>query len=460
MKYRFKGPQQYAHQRATFDSLIAHPRFGVFSQPGTGKTRSLVCAAEARKMAGVTERALYVCPNAVRNTIGREIEMWTDCTYTVLDGGSVARVKQLEETDTFFYIINYESLRFIEAQIVKKGFDLIILDESTRIRNTESATHKAVNRIAKGCKARWIATGTPMPRDPWDFFGQFKILYPGIFGSKTFFRQHYIKYGEVPGSPIPKIIGYMNKDEMKERIAAHSIRFLKKDCLDLPDKVFVHCDVPMGPGQQRVYDEFTALMMAEMPSGTVIPIKSAFSKFMRFHQTTSGFVGSGEECEWLDDNTKLDYLRTLLDTLQLHENKVIIWCTWTPSVEMLRDELAVHSPAMFYGGVKDQDAEIQRFNQDPDCRILIGNSRVGIGCTLNVAHYVVYYELPYFNPEHFDQSQDRNHRIGQTEKVTYYLLMAPRTVDYTIWKNLLGKYELAAELTGDDVKNILTGEVA
>ena len=370
MRYQFKGPRQYRHQRTTFDALIKHPRFGVFSQPGTGKTRSVVCAADARRQAGISKRALYVCPNAVRQTIGREIEQWTDCSYTILDGDTVKRAEQLKQTDTFFYIINYRSCVLLEPQLLKKDFDILICDESTRVRTASSQTHMALKHIAKECKVRWLMTGTPMPRDPWDFFGQFTIIDERIFGSKTFFRDEYCIYGTRKSSGlIPQLLGYKNKDDLKKRVADFSIRYLKSQCLDLPEKVFVTCDVPLAPKQRRVYNEFVSMMMAELPSGEIMPIKSAMSKFMRFQQTASGFVGSGLECEWLGDNAKFAYLMDLLKTLQLHENKVIIWCTWIPSIEMLAAELAVHQPALFYGGVKDQDTEIQRFKDDPDCRL-------------------------------------------------------------------------------------------
>jgi SNF2 family DNA or RNA helicase len=438
---------------------MANPIGAVLNEPGTGKTRSLVCAAEYKKLAGHCSRALFICPAAVRHTIGREIQKWTNLSVTVLDGPSVKRVKQLEETDTYFYVTNYRSCVNIEKQLIKKGFDLIILDESTRVKSPESQRHKAIYRIAKECSVRWISTGTPLPNGPMDLYGQYSILDKRILGSKSVFKRRYLQYA--PGEFPPRVVGYQNEEELRAVMARHSIRFLKRDCLDLPDKVFVDVEFQMAPEQRRVYNEFTRMMMAELPSGDVMPIKSAMSKFMRFHQTVSGFVGTGEDCEWLvDKNPKYDALVDLLDTLHVHEHKVIIWCSWVPSIEMLADKLAEYNPALFYGEVPDQDAEIQKFNLDPSCRIMIGNSRVGIGCTMNVAPYAIYYELPYFDVEAFDQSQDRNHRIGQeAEKVTYYLLKSPGTVDATIWRNLQGKYKFSDYVTGDDLLKVAKGEV-
>ena len=447
----------YAHQIQTFRNLAEHRLWGVFDDPGCGKTRAVVCAAEALHLSGKTKRGLYVCPNKVRETAGREIGKWTGLSYTVLDGGSADRVDTLENTDTYFYVVNYESVRLIKNELAKKNFDLIICDESTRIKNLTSGQAKALAFVGKGSSTRWIVTGTPMPRDPFDLHGQFSFLGQGILGDLTSFRSEFVKYITRDGMPVP--VGYKNEDKLRDIIAKFSSRHLKSECLDLPPKVHVECDVPMYPAQVKIYDQFTDELMAELPSGTVMPIRSAMSKYMRLQQVATGFVGrEGGTLEWLG-SSKLDYLLELLDSIHLHDNKVIIWCTYTPSVLAIQEALAEYNPAMFYGGVKNSDAEIRKFNEDDTCRVLIGNSKVGIGCTLNAAKYTVYFELPYFDTEALTQSQDRNHRIGQTaDKVTYYYLLAPGTVDHTILKNLNGKFKLAAFITGDDARKIARGE--
>lgn len=461
MQYRFKGHEPpFEHQKATFHALIKNPAFLVANEPGTGKTRSLVCAAEARHMAGLSRRGLYVCPKGIRYAMAEQIKTWTDLSCVVLDGSTPERAKQLVDTDAHLYIVNYRSLVLLEKQLEKKRFDLFIFDESTRLKHTGSQVHKAAYRLSKGSKVRWLATGTPLPRDPLDLFGQYSIVDKRIFGTSNFFRDQYLEYGLVAGhGMIPQIVGYKNQDELKERVAKHSIRFLKSECLDLPDKLFVPCKIALAQKQQALYDELVEQEYASLPSGNTLSVESALSRFMRFQQVSSGFVGRGNDCEWLGDNAKLDYLLDLLDTLQLHDNKVIIWCSYVPSIEMLQRELAAYNPAMFYGGVKDQSVEIDKFNKDSTCRVLIGNSKVGIGATMNVAKYTVYYELPYFDTEAMAQSQDRNHRIGQRNNVTYYILMADGTVDHTIWRNLQGKFKFSRYILGDDVKEILKGTV-
>jgi len=457
MHYRLKGPKPYDHQLETLKFLHERAYASVNSEPGTGKTRSLVCAAEAKKMQGVAKRALYVCPDAVRETVGAEIPKWTDLSVTVLRGSSVQRVEQLRETDTFFYVVNYESCALILNHLLKKKFDLLIMDESTRIKNPKSARSKAIATIANRCKVRWQATGSPMPTNPLDIHGQYSMLSKRILGDTKYFKDNFIQYKKGPGI-MPVIAGYKNMDKLKEIMARHSIRYLKEDCLDLPDKVFVEHLVPLSPLQVQIYKELEEQFVAELPSGETVSITNVMSKYMRLQQVTSGFIGSGEEAD-VFDNTRIGHLKDILDTIDLATNKVLIWCSYTSSIRRIGDALKKYNPAYFYGKTKDKQAEINKINNDDTCRVLIGNSKVGIGCTMNAAAYAIYYELPYFDTEAMIQSQDRNHRIGQTKKVTYYMMISPGTIDRTIERNLNKKFKLAAFLTGDDVKNMLRGEV-
>jgi SNF2 family DNA or RNA helicase len=218
--------------------------------------------------------------------------------------------------------------------------------------------------------------------------------------------------------------------------------------------------VTLTKDQKKAYQQITKQMRAEMPSGQVMEVKSAMSRLMRLQQVASGFLGSADEYEYINSG-KVEALDDLLDTLHLHEHKVIIWVWYTPTLLRLKDRLKRYNPALFFGDAAyDKDEQIQRFNTDPSCRVLIGNARVGIGCTLNVAPYTVYFDLPYFDTEAWLQSQDRNHRIGQTaEKVTYYRLMSPG-IDRTIWRNLSGKFTLQDYYTGDDLLGMAEGKAA
>jgi SNF2 family DNA or RNA helicase len=277
-------------------------------------------------------------------------------------------------------------------------------------------------------------------------------------GDLLYFKQNYIKYKKGTGI-MPVIAGYKNKEKLKRIIAKYSIRFRKVDCLDLPDKVFIEHLVPMSDAQKEIYTDLEEQFIAELPSGNTVSINHIMAKYMRLQQVTSGFVGSGAESEYFD-LTRLQHLDDLVKSIDPENNKVIIWCSYTPSIKKIADRYRKYNPALFYGEVKDKQAEIDKFNEDDTCRVMVGNSKVGIGCTLNAASYAIYYELPYFDTEAMLQSQDRNHRIGQTaDKVTYYTMISPGTIDRTIERNLSKKFKLAEYLTGDDLKKIARGEV-
>ena len=251
-----------------------------------------------------------------------------------------------------------------------------------------------------------------------------------------------------------QVTGYQNLGELTTKLTDFSYRVLKKDCLDLPDKVYQKRDVLLTPEQKKIYKELKDYAMSELESRETVSVTTVLTQILRLHQVVCGFVknDNGEEVEI--KNNRLD---ALLDILAEVQGKTIIWANYRYDIKRilktLQDTVGADSVATYYGDTPDDERqEVIRKFQDPNSslRYLISNVQTGgYGITLTEASNVIYYSNNY-DLEKRLQSEDRAHRIGQTNKVTYIDLISKDTVDEKIVKALRNKLDLAQEVLGDE----------
>ncbi len=148
---------------------------------------------------------------------------------------------------------------------------------------------------------------------------------------------------------------------------------------------------------------------------------------------------------------KFDALDGIIeDILSVPTRKVILWSNYIRTIETLLERIP-GSVAIYGGTPTDERQEIAAsFQCDPNVRVLIANpAAAGTGFTLTAASYTIYESLSW-RYDHYAQSQDRNHRIGQTEPVTYLRLVAADTIEEAILTALERKSALARSLLGDE----------
>jgi SNF2 family DNA or RNA helicase len=232
------------------------------------------------------------------------------------------------------------------------------------------------------------------------------------------------------------------------------LRRTKEQCLDLPDKSFVDVKVELPHWQRSLYDEMRDQMACEIEGmdgqqySAYAP--TALARLSRLVQLASNpsIVFPGLEAA----PAKFDALEGLLsDVLSVPSRKVIIWSAYVRSIEALLDRLRGAGAVAIYGGTPPASRQdvAQRFQDDPKTRVLIANpAAAATGFTLTAASYVVYESLSW-RYDHYAQSQDRNHRIGQRKPVTYMRLIAADTIEEAIVSALGRKSALARSLLGD-----------
>jgi SNF2 family DNA or RNA helicase len=254
-------------------------------------------------------------------------------------------------------------------------------------------------------------------------------------------------------------VGYRRLDELNMKLDRFSNRILKEECLDLPDKVYIRRDVELTEEQKRVYKQMKKLALAELQNGGLATTASVLTQIMRLQQICCGHLQPDEgEVQVLDSNR----LRELLEITDELQGKAIIWATYTHDIQQvanaLRDRFGPEAVATYYGDTKqDERQQIVDTFQDKasPLRFFVGQPRTGgYGITLTAANTVIYYSNSY-DLEIRLQSEDRAHRIGQKNKVTYIDLVSPDTIDVKILEALRCKIDLAGKVLGEQARSWL-----
>jgi len=298
-------------------------------------------------------------------------------------------------------------------------------------------------------------TGTPVTKGPEDVYSQFKFLDPHILGYDSFysFRARYCVMG---GYENKQIVSYQNVDELTKNIEGHSFRVLKKDCLDLPDKIYQRHPVDLSPKQRKLYDQLRKEFIAEL-EGEHIDAPETITRLLRLQQIVCGWFPTEEEVKPIDE--KNPRMQALLDILSDIDTKVIIWARFKADLRAI--ERALGDLAVAYHGDVSNDQRaiaVERFQNDPKVRYFIGQPQSGgIGLTLTAAECAIYYSNS-FDLETRLQSEDRCHRIGTKNNVTYIDIEAPKTIDSKIIKALQSKKSLADVVTKDPISLFLTDD--
>ena len=348
------------------------------------------------------------------------------------------------------------------AQAFARGhYAMVAVDEATSIKNIKSARTKNLMRVRDLCCYRRILTGTPITQSPLDVFAQCEFLKPGLLGHRSFvgFRNEYAEMRTMCFGPrtFQQIVGYRHLDKLSKRLEPFSSRVLKADCLDLPDKVYETIFVEQTPEQRKLYDDLRTYALSQFEQG-LLSVTSAITLVNKLHQINCGHVK-------LDDRTTVDVpnnrISVLLDLLEKIQGKVLIWCAFQRDVELVMAALEAlpgnYYPVHYYGKTTEAEraAALEALQTDDNCRWFVGTAATGgKGLTLTVANTTVYYSNTDSGEDRW-QSEDRNHRKGQTDKVTYFDLVTPNTVDAKILMRLRTKRDVA-RLVLDEFREMLT----
>jgi SNF2 family DNA or RNA helicase len=328
-------------------------------------------------------------------------------------------------------------------RFTQEGKTLVAVDESQKIKNSQSNRASRCFEIGDVSEYRRILTGTPMAKGPEDYFSQFRFLDIGIIGVNTFsgFKRQYCEIGGFNGTSV---VGYRNVEQLHELIAPYCYRIEKSECIDLPPKMYQRISVELSAEQRTVYNELKQQLLTELSDGTTITVEQAVQRILRLQQVVQGFLpredGSFEE---YDLSNRMEALDNLIDG---SHTKVVIWCRFRHDIDLIMNkyrEIAVRYDGEV-SGRHNREAAKQQFINDEATRLFVSNAMAGGAGLDGLQHStgtVVYFSNSFSSLDRW-QSEDRTHRIGTKGTVTYYDIAARGTIDLTILANLRRKKDI------------------
>ena len=470
MKYNYKT-KPFQHQRDALNAGGLHLDYAYFMEMGTGKTKVAIDNAAFMKKNMWIDWVIVIAPNSVYRNWIDEIQKHSDANviHVHKDKSIYGDMVRHPERALKWFLINVEALSHksgvekLKSLLTRKNCrHLMILDESTTIKNRSAKRTRNICKLGKLADYRRILTGSPITKSPLDLYTQCEFLSPQLLGFDSFFtfraRYAVMQQIEMGGRQMlfPKY--YTNLDELTEKLKTFSFRVRKKDCLDLPDKLYTVRKINLTVKQAEIYNRLKKFAYATINQDEV-SFANKLTEILRLHQVTNGFVKSDDgTIQIFDDCPKL---KELMDILEDTEGKFIIWANYVQNIKTiikkLKEKYGANSVVSIFGEVSTEDRQqaVTKFQNDNSCRFFVGNpSTGGYGLTLTSASYVVYFSNSY-NLEVREQSEDRAHRIGQDKNVTYIDLIAENTIDEFIVSALDKKLKLSAETLGEEVKKWL-----
>jgi SNF2 family DNA or RNA helicase len=352
--------------------------------------------------------------------------------------------KQIPEFDVI--VTNYALLRRDLEALQKYTFRAVILDEAQFIKNPDAQITQSVKQL--NAERRLALTGTPLENRLLDLWSIVDFVQPGYLGSQQKFSEKYEPKGENVEDEQR-----IARRRLSAKLRPLLLRRLKKDVArDLPDRIEQRRDCELGEAQRKLYlaelrRSREQVMQAVEEKGvgrSTIHVLAALTRLRQIcchPQLVGNDSASG----------KTETFFELLELLQTEKQKVLVFSQFVQMLRILEKECQVRqiSTHILTGETKDRQLVTQEFQNDPNGAVFLLSLRAaGTGLNLTTASNVVLYD-PWWNPAVEAQAIDRSHRIGQTNTVNAYRLIAPGTVEEKIWELQQRKAQTIADVLGE-----------
>lgn len=434
--------------------------FGLLFEMGCGKTLTAIAIAGAGYQMGKVERLLIVAPTSVVAVWPKELQEYAKFKYTckTLLGEKKQRIKQIDDLLKFPFkalkvaVINYESTWRPEILEKLKEFDadMVIADESQRIKTYDAAQSKAMHELGDQARYKLILSGTPVQTAAIDIWSQYRFLDKTVFGDNFFkFRGRYAIMG---GYGNKKIVGYKDLEGLIKKEHSIAFRVTKDEALDLPEQTFETRKIQFNQKEKNLYERIKKDSYAELDGGGHITATTVLTRLLRLQQLAGGFlVQDDAQKPQLVSRAKLDALGDIIEDYVIGSGKkLVIFARFIAEVKAIMELASKVLPkelkqVAIYGDIKKEDRGdiVKQFQEDPKTVLFIGQiDTAGTGITLTAADTCVYYSKN-FNYATYSQSLSRIHRICQRNCCTYIDLEIEGTIDELISKALSRKEDMA-----------------
>ena len=437
----------FNHQKTTSSFLTLRKRAFCFNEQGTGKTASVIWAADYLMKRGLIKRVLVLCPLSIMKSAWQQdlfkFAMHRSCS--VAHGSSKQRAAIIA-AGAEFVIINFDGVAIVKDEIANGGFDLIVVDEANAYKNPQTNRWRILHDIVGATDPwLWMLTGTPAAQSPLDAYGLARLVNPdnspkyySHFRADTMYQITKFKWTPKPGA-----------EEYVHNVLQPAIRFEKKDCLDLPEVTFIEREAPLTPQQSKYYTQIKNEMLIEA-AGEEVSAVNAATKINKLLQISGGavYTDTGQVLEFDVSNR----LNVVLEVIEEASNKVLVFVPFTHTIELLRARLEKEgiSCAVINGKVPvNRRTEIvAEFQTEKKPHVLLIQPQAAShGLTLTAADTIIWY-APVTSVETYLQANARINRPGQKNAMTIVHIRGSEVENrlYTMLQNNIGNHERVIDL--------------
>jgi SWI/SNF-related matrix-associated actin-dependent regulator 1 of chromatin subfamily A len=431
-KYSHRPPLE--HQKEAIQKLVENKKFILADDMGLGKTTSTIIAA----LEAGSKKALIICPATLKINWKREIENYSDKTVFIAESKNFS-------TESDFVIINYDIIKNFhdtkkkdESQILASNFDLVIVDEAHYIKNATAQRTKLINDIVKKTDRLWLLTGTPMTSRPIDYFNLLSLIDSPVAKNWMAYAIRYCQGYQfnVGGRKVWNVTGASNLEELRDRTLGLTLRRLKENVLDLPDKIITPVYLRLKSKQyEEVMGEYYDWYDKNPEESKSLTVQ--FSKLTKVRQIIA--------------DEKIAQTIELAENILEQDKKVIIFCNFTDSLNKITEHFGKAAVKLDGSMSKpERQHSVDQFQDNPKVKVFVGNIKAaGVGITLTSAEAVIMNDLSFLPSDHA-QSEDRAYRYGQKNNVLVYYPIFENTIEGIIYDILNNKKQVIATVMGDN----------
>jgi len=431
-KYSHRPPLE--HQKEAIQKLVENKKFILADDMGLGKTTSTIIAA----LEAGSKKTLIICPATLKINWKREIENYSDKTVFIAESKNFS-------TEADFVIINYDIIKNFhdtkkkdESQILASNFDLVIVDEAHYIKNATAQRTKLINDIVKKTDRLWLLTGTPMTSRPIDYFNLLSLIDSPVAKNWMAYAIRYCQGYQfnVGGRKVWNVTGASNLEELRDRTLGLTLRRLKENVLDLPDKIITPVYLRLKSKQyEEVMGEYYDWYDKNPEESKSLTVQ--FSKLTKVRQIIA--------------DEKIAQTIELAENILEQDKKVIIFCNFTDSLNKITEHFGKAAVKLDGSMSKpERQHSVDQFQDNPKVKVFVGNIKAaGVGITLTSAEAVIMNDLSFLPSDHA-QAEDRAYRYGQKNNVLVYYPIFENTIEGIIYDILNSKKQVIATVMGDN----------
>lgn len=442
-----EGLTPFNHQKTTVEFCLRNKRAFILNDMGTGKTLSVLWACDMLFEAKRIRKVLIISPlSTMRSVWQREIFFNMPHRRSAIAHGNRAQRLQAISSPVHFVIINHDGIKTCTDELVREAFDIIIIDELTAFKSSQSERTKTMMYITnpQRAKAVWGLTGEPTPNSPLEAYAQCKVVNP----LNSVLPRYYTQYRDATMYQVNDYL-WLPKEgssNIVHRCMQPAIRFRREDCLDLPPTMHQTISVEFTKEQQEHYNRMKQEAYILHDKGE-ISASSAAIVLNKLLQISAGAVKTNEgEIAHIDYKPRFDSLLEILE--QTPQKKLVVFATYVATIKRLTNDLqeAGIKAAAIFGDVdpKLRAQHIEDF-QTGDLSVLILQPQSSAhGITLVAASTILWFSLIPSN-ELYRQGNARIVRPGQT-RTTFIIHMVSSPAEQHIANILERKGNMSDEV--------------